>query len=135
LAWRLAELAHALQKSRNGLGLAGAPLATPSQIRTGRNETAYAQLSPDGKLFVKAMSGKIDRQMNRLTEEAKLELKSFMASELLLKERREGPVQLTADQRRLATTPEPERRPLPVPPLRTEPRRQEPEAPQRARGR
>lgn len=63
-------------------------------------------LSPDGKLILAALSEKIDRQMNRLHTDAKAELKLFVATELQAKERAQGPVQLSAEQRRMASAPE-----------------------------
>jgi len=75
---------------------------------------ATAELSPDGKLVLAALSEKIDRQMNKLNAEAKLETKAFAATELVKKERAEGPVVLTAEQRKLATAPEPVREQKPA---------------------
>jgi hypothetical protein len=80
------------------------------------------ELSPDGRLVLAAMSEKIDRQMDRHNSEAKAELKAFVASELVKKERAEGPVVLSSEQKRAAEAPEPARR-------------IEPEAPRLSRGR
>lgn len=68
---------------------------------------ATAELSPDGKLVLAALSEKIDRQMNKLNADAKLETKAFAAAELVKKERAEGPVTLSAAVRQLATSPGP----------------------------
>lgn len=101
---------------------------------------ARAELSPDGRLVLGALAEKIDRQMDRLNREAKAELKASVAVQLAAKERREGPVVLSAEQRRAAAAPEPEPErgreaaataPVPPPP----PRRAEPEAPRRSLGR
>ncbi|MFN7399280.1 MAG: hypothetical protein ACK5SX_09535 [Sandaracinobacter sp.] len=79
--------------------------ATPTEQRKALR-TAEAVLSPDGKLILAALSEKIDRQMNRLHTDAKAELKLFVATELQAKERAQGPVQLSAEQRRMASAPE-----------------------------
>ena len=44
--------------------------------------------------------------MNRYNSHAKAELKLFVATELQAKERSQGPVQLSAEQRRMASAPE-----------------------------
>ena len=81
----------------------------------------------DGELFLAAWSEKIDRQMNCYNSDAKAELKLFVATELQAKERAQGPVQLSAEQRRLASAPEQERNadqssvPAPPPNLSREP--------------
>ena len=84
--------------------------------------------------MVAALAEKIDRQMNKLSAEAKAEMKAYVATELLKKERAEGPVVLTKEQRSLATAPEPVRRQEPPQP-QPEPRRMEPEPPRRGRSR
>ena len=97
---------------------------------------ATAALSPDGRLVLMALSEKIDRQMNKLNADAKLETKAFAAAELLKKEKLEGPVVLSPELRRAATVSAPvlERKaaaaqqPEPVQQLRPEP-------PKRSRGR
>ena len=91
-----------------------------------------AGLSPDGRLVFAALSSKIDRQMVKLTTEAKAELKAFAAAELTKKERAEGPVVLTTAQRAMARAPQPGRPPSPS---RSEPSRSEVEPPRRVRGR
>lgn len=68
---------------------------------------AQRELSPDGRLVLAAMGEKIDRQMNKHNTEAKAEMKAFVATELVKKERSEGPVVLSADQKRAAAAPEP----------------------------
>lgn len=93
---------------------------------------ATGELSSDGRLVLSAMADKIDRQMNRHNIEAKTEMKAYVATELVKKERAEGPVVLSAEQKRTAAAPEPARteavRPVPA----AEPvRRNEPEAPRR----
>ncbi|KPF78356.1 hypothetical protein IP88_04220 [alpha proteobacterium AAP81b] len=79
--------------------------ATPAEQRRAFGE-ASAGLSDDGKLILAALSEKIDRQMNRYNSDAKAELKLFVATELGAREQSQGPVQLSAEQRRLASTPE-----------------------------
>lgn len=78
---------------------------TPAEQRRALGE-ASARLSDDGKLILAALSEKIDRQMNRYNSDAKAELKLFVATELGAKEQAQGPVQLSAEQRRLAGMPE-----------------------------
>lgn len=91
---------------------------------------ARTELSPDGRLVLAALSEKIERQMNRINGDAKADLKRFVATELLKKERTGGPVVLTAAQTRAARAPEPARTdPAPVAPLR----RTEPDPPRRSR--
>jgi len=68
---------------------------------------AQKELSPDGRLVLAAMGEKIDRQMNKHNSEAKAQMKAFVATELVKKERAEGPVVLSADQKRTASAPEP----------------------------
>lgn len=98
--------------------------ASPSEGRRGA-----AELSPDGRMVLSAFEEKIERQMNRLNGEAKAKLRGFVAGELVRKERAEGPVVLSAEQRRAAAVPEPAQRAAEVS------RRAEPEAPRRALGR
>lgn len=78
---------------------------TPAEQRRAFGE-ASARLSDDGKLILAALSEKIDRQMNRYNSDAKAELKLFVAAELGAREQMQGPVQLSAEQRRLASAPE-----------------------------
>jgi Large polyvalent protein-associated domain 7 len=94
---------------------------------------AQKELSADGRVMLAALSEKIDRQMNRLNTEAKTEIKAFVGTELVKKERAEGPTVLSAEMKRAATTPEPTRAPAPVPTPAG--RRIEPEAPRRTLGR
>ncbi len=92
---------------------------------------ARKELSDDGRLMLAALSEKIDRQMNKLHTEAKAELKAFVGTELVKKERAEGPTVLSAEQKRAATAPAPERpSPAQTPPAPA--RRIEPEAPRRS---
>lgn len=83
-----------------------APQLTAADHRKVAKEAAAA-LSDDGKLVFAAMSEKIDRQMNKLNADGKAEMKAFVATELVKKEKAEGPVMLTKEQRQLATAPEP----------------------------
>ena len=101
----------------------------PGPGREGRELTP--DLSPDGRLVFAALSEKIDRAMVRLDAGMKAELRAFVAGELVRKERDEGPVVLSAEQRRAATAPEPAQ-PLRRPPA---PRLDEPPPPRRAVGR
>lgn len=98
-------------------------------VREARNE-----LSPDGRTMLSAMSEKIDRQMNKLNSESKAEMKAFVAGELVKKERAEGPIVLSAEQKRAAAAPEPTK-PAPVRAAPEPTRRQEPETPRRTLGR
>ena len=95
---------------------------------------AQKELSPDGRTMFSAMSEKIDRQMNKLNSESKAEMKAFVAAELVKKERAEGPIVLSPDQKRAAAAPEPTR-PEPVRSAPEPTRRQEPETPRRTLGR
>lgn len=70
-------------------------------------QEARKELSPDGRLVLAAMGEKIDRQMNKHNTEAKAEMKAFVATELVKKERAEGPVVLSPEQKRTASAPEP----------------------------
>jgi hypothetical protein len=99
---------------------AAAPAATIDEHRR-RGAVAEAELSRDGRLILMALSEKIDRQMHKLHAEAKMELRAFAAVELARKERAEGPVVLSAEQRRAATAPEPIVAPRPAPAPRREP--------------
>jgi hypothetical protein len=93
--------------------------------------TAKEDLSPDGRLILAALSEKIDRQMDRHNAQAKSDLKAFVVTELAKKERAEGPIVLSVDQKRLATAPEPQlltRRSEPPPDADW---RHEPDAPRR----
>jgi len=62
-------------------------------------------LSGDGKLFLAALSDRIDREGNRLGAEAKRELKAFAAREMMKREATLGPTVLSQEQRRAATEP------------------------------
>ena len=94
---------------------------------------AQKELSADGRVMLAALSEKIDRQMTRLTSEAKVEIKAFVGTELVKKERAEGPTVLSAEQRQAATAPVPARAQTPATPAPA--RRIEPEAPRRSLGR
>lgn len=110
----------------------------PSLADNRRNlREANAELSPDGRLMLGALSENIDRKMNKLNVEAKAEMKAFVATELVKKERAEGPIVLSAEQRNLATAPEPTRQ-QPTQPVQQQPeptRRMTPEEPRLSRGR
>lgn len=64
-------------------------------------------LSGDGRLVLAALSEKIDRQMNRHSVEIRAEMKAFVALELGKKEWTEGPIVLSAAQKRVAAAPLP----------------------------
>lgn len=93
---------------------------------------AQKELSPDGRLMLAALSEKIDRQMSRHQLETKAEMKAFVATELVKKERSQGPIVLSADQKRSAASlePAPSRVPRPEPAPVNAPR-DEPQAPRR----
>jgi hypothetical protein len=117
--------------------LAKGEAAKPMPADHGRTvRQAQAELSPDGRTMLAAVSSMIDRQMNKLHSEAKAEMKAHVAFELMKKERAEGPVVLKDDHRRALTAPEPTRtarealRPAPE-----QVRRLEPEAPRLSRSR
>lgn len=89
------------------------------------------ELSPDGRLVLAALSEKIDRQMNRHNTQVKSELKAFVVSELIKKERAEGPIVLSAEQKQAARIPEPAPS-MPSAPTRSAVSdRHEPESPRR----
>jgi hypothetical protein len=94
---------------------------------------AQRELSPDGRIMLSAMSSTIDRQMNKLNSDAKAEMKAYVAGELVKKEQAEGPIVLSAEQKRAANSPEP--KPEPVRTDLQERSRAEPEAPRRMIGR
>lgn len=106
------------------------PAPTTSDSRRAIREARH-ELSEDGRLVLAALSEKIDRQMNRLNSEAKSEIKAFVGTELLKKERAEGPTALSQQQRQAATVPAR----APAAPTQTAVRRVEPEAPRRSLGR
>ena len=95
--------------------------------------TAQAELSPDGRLVLSALSETIDRQMNKQAIATRAEMKAFVATELVKKERAEGPVVLSPDQKRTAAAPEPVRARVVSEANNT--RRLEPEVPSRSRSR
>ena len=92
--------------------------------------SAQTGLSPDGRLVLSALTETIDRQMTKQTNLAKAEIKAFVATELVKKERAEGPVVLSAEQKRAASAPEPAREAKA--PERSNARRIEPDAPRRS---
>ena len=92
------------------------PAPTVNDSRRAIRE-ARRDLSEDGRLMLSALSEKIDRQMNKLNSDAKAEIKAFVGTELLKKERAEG------------------RAPAPPAPAPAPARRTEPEAPRRSLGR
>lgn len=83
-----------------------APPPSPANDRKTIKD-ASAELSPDGRIILAALSTTIDQQMDKLSVEAKIEMKAFVATELAKKEQAEGPVVLSAQQRALATAPDP----------------------------
>lgn len=107
------------------------PKPSLDETRTALRAAEQA-LSADGRLVLAALSEKIERQMNRVNAEAKADLKLFAASQLGKKERAEGPVVLSAEQKRAAHALEPARV-APVPPAQG--RRMEPGDPHRSRSR
>ena len=111
------------------------PSAAPVVNHRQALKDATAELSPDGRLVLAALSEKIDRQMNKLNADAKLETKAFAATELVKKEKMEGPVVLSPELRKLATAPEPaQAKQAPAPVQQPVPVRQV-EPPQRSRSR
>ena len=108
------------------------PTPTVNDSRRAIRE-ARRELSEDGRLMFSALSEKIDRQMNKLNSEAKAEIKAFVGTELVKKERAEGPTVLSPQQRQAATAPD--RAPAPPAPAPAPARRVEPEAPRRSLGR
>ncbi len=110
----------------------GEAKATPEDNRKTVRE-AQRELSPDGRTMLAAMSSAIDRQMNKFTSETKAEMKAYVAGELVKKERAEGPIVLSAEQKQAATAPEP--KPQPARAEQPAPSRAEPEAPRRSIGR
>lgn len=92
-----------------------APNASPSQPEAAPTQAdhrkalreATAELSKDGRLMLAAVSEKIDREMNKMNNDGKVEMKAYFATELLKKEKIEGPVVLSPELKRAATAPEP----------------------------
>lgn len=96
---------------------------------------ATAELSQDGRLMLAAVSEKIDREMNRMNNDGKAELKAYFATELVKKEKVEGPVVLSPEMKRAAAAPEPAPQQKVSEPERQPERRIEPEEPRRTRRR
>ncbi len=105
---------------------------------------AEAVLSDNGRLMLAALGDTIDRKMNKLNAEAKAEMKAFAATELVKKERTDGPIVLTREQVELARAPQPAPRQDNAPEQAPEPPKQaprvvrdgpEPERPRRTRSR
>jgi len=124
--------------SKEAAQVVGQKLAPQEAVPTVNHRQALkdatAELSPDGRLVLAALSEKIDRQMNKLNADAKLETKAFAAAELVKKEKLEGPVVLSPELRKMATALEPAQAPSPV----QQPsvvRQVEPQPPQRSRSR
>ena len=120
------------ERRRIGLGRRSPdPGAAPSS-RESREALGQdgRELSADGRLVLAALSDAIERRMTRIGAGAKAELTAFAAAELVRKERAQGPVVLTAAQRRAAQAPPPARS-APEAPGRE--RRAEPDPPQRRR--
>jgi hypothetical protein len=106
------------------------PIGLSSDPRIRR---AQSTLSPDARLVLAALESKIERQMRQQNARATAELKAFVGTELLKKERAHGPVELAPAQRRAVTTPPREVAREAVGPASA--RRLEPEEPRRTRGR
>jgi hypothetical protein len=110
------------ERERNMPAPRPSPAPRPTEEHRRRGAAAEAELSADGRLILAALSERIDRQMQKLHEGAKVELRAFVAVELAKKERAEGPVVLSTEQRRAATAPEPMQAPSrPAPSPRWEP--------------
>ena len=90
---------------------------------------AQSTLSPDARLVLAALESKIERQMKRHHARSTAELKAFVTTELVRKERAAGPVELSPAQRRAVAAPVPE--PRQDAPRQAPARRLEPEAPRR----
>jgi Large polyvalent protein-associated domain 7 len=125
-----AAAAHERKMESRQAGEPPAPTTTDSR-RVIRE--AQMELSQDGRLMLAALSEKIERQMNKLNSEAKTEMKAFVASELVKKERTEGPIVLSGEQKRAATAPQPAQAAPKQEPVLA--RRIEPDAPARKLGR
>lgn len=96
---------------------------------------ATAELSQDGRLLLAAASEKIDREMNKVNDDGKTELKAYFATELVKKEKAEGPVVLSPELKRAATAPEPAPQQKVSEPKRQPEGRIEPEVPRPPRRR
>ena len=116
---------------------------TPADHRRTLRE-AEAVLSDNGRLMLAALGDTIDRKMNKLNAEAKAEMKAFAATELVKKERTDGPIVLTREQVELSRAPQPAPRHDNAPERNPEAPRQaprvvrdgpEPERPRRTRSR
>ena len=81
-------------------------LSPPARLAPTAAQVA-ASLSPDARLVYAAMAEKVDRQMVKLSPAGKAEMRRFVAEELVRREAAEGPLQLTPEQRSLATDPAP----------------------------
>lgn len=114
---------------------AGEPAAAGPDDNRRAIRAARKELSADGRLVFSALAEKVDRQMNRLTTEAKAEIKAFVGTELVQKERAEGPTVLSPQQRKAVTAPEPKREPAKATPAQAPSRRAEPTPPRRSLGR
>ena len=120
-----------------------APNATPAQQEAAPSRTdhrkalreATAELSQDGRLVLAAASEKIDREMTKVNGNGKAELKGYFATELVKKERAEGPVVLSPELKRLAAAPEPAPQEKAPEPERQPERRDDPDAPRPRRRR
>jgi hypothetical protein len=92
---------------------AGKALSEPVKSERGASGERQAvrraddTLSPDARLVLRALAEKIDRQIKRHHARSTAELKAFVGDELLRKERAQGPVTLSAEQRRAVTAPAP----------------------------
>ena len=73
-----------------------------------------------------ALSENVGRKMDKFDAEGKIGVNAYIALEIARKERAEGPVVLSPEQRRLATAPEPSQPPSQPSPQHGKPVRQEP---------
>lgn len=113
----------------------GKPAGEPSMKDNQRTvREAQKELSPNGRTIFAAMSEKIDREMNRYAGEGKAQMKAYVATELVKKERTEGPIVLSAEHKRAIAAPEPTR-PEPARSAPEPTQQMKPEAPRRSLGR
>ena len=108
-------------------GLLSDAAVEPRLQRDAQDPTVQG-LSKDGRLVYEAMALKIEKQMNHHNQLAKNEMKLFVASELMKKEVAQGPVVLSENHRRAATSPAPQAAPRREAPA-TPARKNEPDVP------
>ena len=144
--WAPSRRNHSAQSPEYALVARGLPVAILNPLQSARfqqealvrtktdalDALELARLGQQKRPAPATLSEKINRQMNRINSDVKADLKRFVATELLKKERAGEPVVLTAEQTRAARAPEPARAdPAPAAPLR----RTEPDPPRRSRSR